>query len=266
MVKFKPQYILLKHGLANRLRTIIAFWYIADIKNINFIFHWDITDNECNGKFSDIIESITHISDNKIHIFDTIPSKDVDYIFIGQDIIANILKKFASDNINKCNLIPGSKFIKDIENQYYSKLKPKPYIIDEVNRFFRKNSGKKAKDSKIYYNFCAIHIRRTDHTDLAKKNNLYTSYEEFINFIENCKKDNKLIFLATDDIEVQKKFKNCIIYKEILPINSSNFRQTSLSDAFIDLLIASQCTRFKGSGYSSYSGLIEIYRRINNIL
>ena len=39
-------------------------------------------------------------------------------------------------------------------------------------------------------------------------------------------------------------------------------RQTPLSDALIDVLICVKATHFKGSGWSSFSGLIDILRDI----
>jgi hypothetical protein len=238
------KYILLQCGLSNRLRTIVGFWYIADKLNKEIIFHWDINDNACNGKWFDLFYSLNKETNSNVHIFDT-NKKDIDYFFIGQDIIFNIIKKFAPELISISN-------IKKIEDEYYSKFRPKEYIIDEVNKFFRINYGE----------FVAIHIRRTDHTELAKKNNLYTTYEEFDKFIEDNK--DKKIFLATDNADVQKKYKTrCLVYKNI---NSKNtdLRKTSLVDAFIDIMIASRCQKFKGSGYSSYSGLIQIMNRIYN--
>ena len=53
-----------------------------------------------------------------------------------------------------------------------------------------------------------MHIRRTDHSELAKLNNLYTTYEEFDKFISDCKE--KKIFLATDSLDVQKKYTSCL--------------------------------------------------------
>lgn len=50
----KKYYICLNYGLSNRLRTIIGFNYIAEKINCNIVFHWNLDDKACNGKFYDI--------------------------------------------------------------------------------------------------------------------------------------------------------------------------------------------------------------------
>lgn len=243
-----PMYILLQNGLSNRLRTLVGFWYIADKTNRSIIFHWDTKDQACNGLWSDIYESLTSVAGPNIHLFDTHKLSTITYDFIGHNTISETIKKFAPQLIKNGNI---AELITAIEDTYYPRLRPKKYILDEVDRFFQVNN----KPGNVID--IAIHIRRTDHSELAKQNNSYTTFEEFDEFIAANK--NKKIFLATDNLDVQKKYANCLVYKPIT--KSKSCRQTPLTNALIDILIAARCSKFKGSGYSSFSGLIQIYNR-----
>ncbi len=240
--------ILLRCGLANRLRTIVGFVYSGFIQQEEYVFHWDITDKACNGSFNAnfnplVIEycGVKH----HITIEDKSPSPKYNYYFIGQDTIKSILMREA----------PEIRDIPQVENLIYPNIRPKKYILNKVNRFLENYNSPRIT--------AAIHIRRTDHIRLAKENNKYTDDTTFKKFIE--KNRDSLIYLATDDAKVQdqyQKWKNVVIYKKIKP--SENLRQTSLEDAIIDVFIAAAVSKqFCGSGYSSYSHLIEIYRRIN---
>jgi hypothetical protein len=236
------KYILLQCGLANRLRTIIGFLYIAEKKNDKIIFHWDINDYACNGKFYELFNKI---NSNNVELIEC-KKENIDYFFQGQDTMNAIIKKYGKD------LIPSNvniEWFSNIEIEYYKKLIIKDNILKEVDNYCNK-IGK----------FNAIHIRRTDHSNLARNNNIYTTFEEFDKFINE---HNDLpIYLATDERKVQFKYPNTIKYKIISELNSTSLRQTSLIDAFIEILICAHAIKFKGSGYSSFSKLINIYNKI----
>jgi len=246
-------YVLLQCGLANRLRTLIGFWYIAEKTNRNIIFHWDTADYACNGTWNELFEPLAGLT-----IINTKKINTINYFFIGQNTIAQIITKYApqlsiqNPNCGNC--------VVDIENEYYARLRPKQYILDEVTEFFKTNGGEQMADSKIFNNFVSMHIRRTDHSELAKRNNSYTTFGEFDKFAADNKQMK--IFLATDDLDVQNIYTQCLIYKSISITNKHKSRQTTLVDAFIDVLIAAHCAKFKGSGFSSYSHLIAIFNRI----
>jgi hypothetical protein len=52
-----------------------------------------------------------------------------------------------------------------------------------------------------------------------------------------------------------------VTYQTIDESNHGTLRQTSLQHAVIDALIAAHAVKFMGSGFSSYSKLIEILNR-----
>jgi len=136
----------------------------------------------------------------------------------------------------------------------YDKLKLKPYIkkiifdkLDILNK-----------------NYISVHIRRTDHINLAKKNNYYTSDEEFIDFLDKSN-NNKNIYIATDNEitynKFKKKYQNRIKF-DYHKLDKSALRQTSLIDAIVDIYICVYSDNFMGSGYSSFSRLIKTLRMV----
>lgn len=135
----------------------------------------------------------------------------------------------------------------------YKELELLPYFQEIINR----------KKDLLENNYIAVHIRRTDHIKLAKKNKNFTSDNEFINFI-NEKKEIKNLYIATDNPNTYLDFKNK--YPEKVKFNYHNIkkglRKTSLGDAVIDLFMCINSNEFKGSGYSSFSALIEIKRNL----
>ena len=239
-------YVLLKYGLCNRLRTIVGFWYLAEKYNKRIIFHWD-DDEHCNGKFTDIFESIDC---ENCELVDDIQVPIV-YLFIGQNVIRKIIQQFTSYFIDEeCgNVDVTNEDIENIQLEFYQRFIPLFYIQYNVNCFINTHFPD--------MDFAAMHVRRTDHVEVAKRNNAYTSFDEFDEFV---KRNNRKIFLLTDCEDVQKRYPYCIVYDTIIP--SKNLRQTSLENALIDILIASKAKYFKGSGYSSFTGIINTYRKI----
>jgi hypothetical protein len=145
-----------------------------------------------------------------------------------------------------------------INNDYppnYKKLKLLPYMIQII----------KNKINLLGNNYIAVHIRRTDHIELAKKNNKYTTDDDFFDFIEKNKKDNN-IYIATDNKITYDIFKNKYnnIIKLSYHVEINSLRETSLEDSIIDLFMCIYSSNFKGSGWSSFSDLIYNFRKILN--
>jgi len=64
---------------------------------------------------------------------------------------------------------------------------------------------------KLNNKYIAVHIRRTDHSKLAKKNNSFTNDKQFMTFINNNK--GLYLYLATDNRKTQN-----IFYKKYLKV------------------------------------------------
>ena len=134
----------------------------------------------------------------------------------------------------------------------YDKLKLKPYLkkiifdkLDILNK-----------------NYISVHIRRTDHIRLAKKNKRYTDDGEFINFIDKSYKD---VYIATDNkityYKFKKKYPDRIKFDYHKTTNNS-LRKTSLQDSIIDIYMCVYSDDFMGSGWSSFSGVIRRLRML----
>lgn len=172
--------------------------------------------------------------------------------------IENIL--FLQNNRKKYKIFyNGCGIHKDFEFYIIPELKLLPDMIKEVNR----------RIDKLENNYIAVHIRRTDHIIDAKQNNLYTSDEDFYEFIdnnineninENIQTNNLLnLYIATDNKDTYDIFKNKYNNKIKIdyPIELFNsLRHTSLKESIIDLYMCVYSKNFKGSGWSSFTDTI----------
>jgi hypothetical protein len=246
------RYIFLKHGLANRIRTIIGYIFIGLETDQEFTFIWETGSAACNGNFNDLFEPIMiksyksnyGVINKVINIIDAPYSNTINYYFDGQDTIHAIIEREAVYLLKN----QPNDYIKKIEMSFYKYIASKQHITQKVCEMIQPDA--------------AMHIRRTDHIDCAKSASKFSEDIEFHNFVKKNK--DKKIFLATDCHKVQNiflRYNNVYVYKKIVP--TKNLRQTSLEDALIDILIAARAHIFKGSGYSSYSRLIEIFKTLS---
>ena len=111
-------------------------------------------------------------------------------------------------------------------------------------------------------NYIATHIRRTDHSALAKKANMYTTDDDFINFLDASSEN---IYIATDNKQTydlfKQKYGDRILHSYPDAIQENALRITNLKESIIDLYMCVYANQFKGSGYSSFSDLIYVLRR-----
>jgi hypothetical protein len=140
----------------------------------------------------------------------------------------------------------------------YRRLKLLPSMIETVV----------AKRNLLENNYMAIHVRRTDHIEAAKRRGRYTTDEDFVQFIENHKNDVKYLYVATDNIETytmfQKKYPDLIIFPYHEKVKESK-RYTSLHDAVLDLYVCVFSKYFHFSGQSSFSDVIVQIRKNQDI-
>lgn len=133
----------------------------------------------------------------------------------------------------------------------YRELRLVPTLMDKIRR-------KRA----MLGNYCAVHIRRTDHVKLAKEMKKYTSDDEFLRFLHNTTGN---IYIATDNKDTyttyKRTFPNRILFPYSETIQEHALRVTTLEDSILDLYMCVYANQFQGSGYSSFSDLIYILRR-----
>lgn len=213
-----------KGGLCNYLRTIFSYYKKAQKKKEKLVVIWKIRP-QCPGFFLEYFKPIKGI------IFYKSNHRNLKIDYSGR----YTLPRF---NPNKMNLYRSLKINNNIQK------------IVKNNRNLLKN------------NYIAVHIRRTDHIKLAKRNKKYTSNHDFFKFIEKNK--NKNLYIATDNEQTQRLFYNR--YKNRVKIlnkinDNNNRRQTSLKIAIIDLYTCVYANNFLGSGFSSFSKTIYNLRR-----
>jgi len=167
---------------------------------------------------------------------------------------------FMKNNYNNYKIFyNGFSINQDYPFYIIPELKLLPFMIDEVQK----------KLQILENNYIAVHVRRTDHINDAKSNNLFTTDEEFYDFIdkninENINENNELnLYVATDNKNTYNIFKNK--YKNKLKIDYHNelfnsLRHTSLKDSIIDLYMCAYSKNFKGSGWSSFTDTINQIR------
>ena len=137
----------------------------------------------------------------------------------------------------------------------YATLKPKLDIQEKINaKITELESGNNG--------FVAIHVRRTDHIGHAVANKLFTTDADFFAFLDK-QSPAANIYLATDNQGTQKIFKSRYgerlkAMKWIIPRLA--LRQTDLEDAIVDIFTCANAPEFLGSGYSSFSDLINDLR------
>ena len=229
--------LFLTHGLSNKLRTLMGYLWVAEQCQQELNIYWHI-DHACNGHFLDIFQPI-----DGVNFVEFENESEVD--FRGYSTFEQILYQHNYLDVN----------IYQEQKRMYTKLHPLPHIQEKVSAFCETNSIPTS---------IGIHIRRTDHENLARTNQAFSTDDLFINFIQN-NPDSGGVFIATDNRETQNVFVSLygarvLFYNHIA--DSTALRKTSLEEALIDVLICSQCRSFLGSGYSSYTDFIEILRSL----
>ena len=262
-------YIFCNGSLGNRLGALIGGLFCSEILNYNPIIVWPRT-NWCGCPFNQLFE-------NDIKVLD----KNIDDLF-SQDLTANFMVHHNFSKYNLVNMYNHSLLNLDLlKNQnkdlYYthnaipefvneenilrilSTLKIKKQILENFENFSKENNLK---------NVLGIHFRKTDaQTDTYNSNEDY-----YYNLIE---KSNDRFFICSDDFETENKFKklnNVISFNKteyaskLDPnygwINNVNRTETSVIEAFIDLLILSK-TKILSDSISTFLYFAKKYNKLN---
>ena len=123
-------YIEATGGLCNRLRVILSYYQYCNNVNKKLMIYWPIN-HVCNGNFNKYFMPLKNVNiTDKYYNFPRIDYRGCE-------------KHTDFKKIN-CNL-----------------LKPKQFLVKKINKIL-----KNIDDNKKYI---AVHIRRTDHSKLAKK-------------------------------------------------------------------------------------------------
>ena len=212
-------------GLCNRLRTIMYFYRILPSKE-KLTVVWKYGKHlGVNGSFLNYFESLPNVE------FTTSSLPGADYAGHGGDL-------------------PSHK-----KTGLYDDLKPIHSIREKIT----------ATQNFLGVDYVAVHIRRTDHINLAKRNFSFTQDSEFTNFLDHH--SGKNIFIATDNVDTFEyffsRYPDQIKFDRWHQFNSvkNGRRHTDLETSVLDLYLCIYASSFLGSGYSSFTDFINVNRR-----
>jgi len=213
-------------GLCNRLRTIMGFYLSLKHGEIMQVVWKHGRLRGVNGTFLDYFEPLPSVE----FTTETLPNPD----YIGN----------------------GSDFMRhgEITSGLYEDLRLTKTLRAKV----------KARQQGLGTDYVAVHIRRTDHIEHAKKNAAFTNDSEFVRFLD--RHPGKAIYIATDNLETFEKFR--VRYPDQVRTDHRHLfdparngrRHTDLESSVIDLYMCIGAAQFKGSGYSSFTDFIATNR------
>lgn len=231
--------IILKDGLANRLRSIVGFKIVSDYLGKNVEFVWK-RETECDCNLEDIFDTTLSMLPNSNN-----SSGILSHTETAEAIIEGIID----------DVVLSTELKKKIPKYYRLYLQPKEVFKNKCEKFIRDN---------FVSGFNAVHIRyRKEFTQGSKPKR--QNYQDFDKFI----KDSTLpVFCASDSIDMKRHLlKNfgpkVFFYGEIR--SEHVFRASSIEDAIICICICSKAKKFKGTNFSSFSHLIDIFREIETM-
>jgi hypothetical protein len=237
-------------GLSNRLRVIMAAKTLCEELGLNLKINWlydsrfchEMRKSEiCGTHFLEVFEPLQTVKNTEISFVSTpeLPTvKNGENFYRGTDV------GFARIRV--------SEFYKKLTAQYKF-LKPRAYLREQIDLLTKRHSP-----------YRSLHIRRGDHLRYLKKIKIEPdSLDKFESFIRA--EPGGLFFLATDCKKTQllltSKYKGRLFTSASL--DSSATRPTSLQEAVVDIFLCVNSQKFLGTKLSSFSGLIQMLRTIN---
>lgn len=202
-------------GLANRLRMLAPFMYIASevYKDTILVFVWDVN-NECPGHFLDVFQPLTGV-----HF---INSNDKPYY------ISNATKVYEKSSLHWNVIfdmyeqqIPNNKFLRRrnkflrefILHESYFKILPKPDIWTKIKTFVEQNN---------VCNGTSVHIRKTDLLGTLSERQRFRlqTNDVFFKFVDSFPA-HLPVYVASDNAASQEEFvtrygsKKVLFYEKI---------------------------------------------------
>lgn len=229
-------------GLADRTRVLFSYLQFARSQQKSLSMLWE-HNNHLTGKYIDVFE----------------PLSDVEFIY------GKRLQEQYKKSAFYCGPAAHPSF-KEV-NLLVCEMIPLPSVIEAV----------KTTLEILQHNFIALHVRRFD---LEVKLDPMR-FDAFDQFLEDCLKPTQKIFLATDAVQTQERFREkygdrLVVFRDIIckrPYSKRQVwqRQTDLLHTVVDLFVCTfgqdflgtQCEikRYASLRRSGFSALIEKFRR-----
>ena len=222
-------------GLCNRLRVVLSYAQHAQRLGRALVVWWPLSD-VCNGHFTEAFEPLPGVS----FVDERTDARTFGFCPDSHDYHAEV-RRMGEAAITAC----------------YAALRPTAAVQQRVDENLLELRAGEFADA----GFISLHVRRTDHWGSS------TTDEDFLAFVGAH--PHHAVYVATDNATTQSKFLDHAVYgprvracKRIVP-TPHQLRQTSLSDAAVDILTAAEADGpFKGCYSSSFSDTIAHLRRL----
>ena len=196
-------------GLANRLRVLIAYMYVAKVKfnNSNLLFIWDVN-AACPGLFLDVFKPLDGVIFGSTQTRQMNANKSVASFPDCRSTFGAIMMQF--------EIPKKGNYWYNIQKDFYQKLLPIDSILVNATKFIRAHN---------ICNASAMHLRQTDLALLL--GNRATGYEKMERFLKSRPLD-EIIYFMTDNRQAQLLFMRkygtrIVVYREIADENFSNY-------------------------------------------
>jgi len=232
-------------GLSNRIRTVLAFDYIAKKQHRGPVYVYWLVNHMCPDHFNNLFQDIPGVIFIKdLGEFKRLRNQRGGIYYKGQAQFHGLVNRYTKANVDGAVKPRGNS--QSIYDQQYLLLKPLPAIWQDIQSFIETNQIK---------NRIGLHIRRTDHVSFIKRvKGRFDNDEHFEKIIR--RDPTQLFYLSTDNLDTQKKFLNkfpnqLVVYSAIPDVKS--IRKTTVVHAVIDLFLLGNCKQVQGSFGSSFS-------------
>jgi hypothetical protein len=200
-------------GLANRLRVLASYMYIAKLRfdGAHLVFIWDVNE-ACPGHFLSIFEPIPKVvfaSNESRYIIDKYAKLNVRD---SSQTFSWIMQEYDIPRRRRGHPTWG-----EIKLLMHGRFYPRRELMWKAIQFIKEHS---------VCNASAMHIRQTDlHTLIGRKK--ITAIYKYMEFVES-RPIEEPIFLLTDNFETQQFFRNHYGPKKILIYSWINTTENSL--------------------------------------
>ena len=239
--------VVAEAGLGNKLRVVLSYLDVARRRGQKLVVFWRLSP-ECDATFDELYEPL-----DGVRFLHALPPN------------LPTAPRGAYDTHPELQ-------ISERESAMYAQLRPRPSISARVAARLKAFGGAE---------FCAIHVRRTDHAELFGERSPCRD----VDFYAFCDRHDPLpIFLATDNAATQAAFaaRYGARLRALTPMrprrskrhapgadtagaDAAGARHTSVADAVADLEACVMAKVFKGTELSSFSDAVAHLRRARGV-
>ena len=234
--------VVAEAGCGNKLRVVLSYLDVARRRGQQLVAFWRLSP-ECDATFEELYEPLD-----------------------GVRFLHALPPNLPTAPRGAYDTHPDLQFT-ERESAMYAQLRPRPSVAARVAARLKAFDGAE---------FCAIHVRRTDHAELFGERSPCRD----VDFYAFCDRHDPLpIFLATDNAATQAAFaaRYGARLRALTPMrprrskrnapgaDAPGVRHTSVADAVADLEACVAAKVFKGTELSSFSDAVLHLRRARGV-